>query len=126
MRGQEYNRAVRGAPITVKCDCGQVQYVPYGDVWECPHCGRRWNTNQIPAEEYWGIMHEMRRYRIQVIAVAVAIGGGFAFLFATTGPGALSLVPIVLGGWYLFYMPRWRKKVRVRARSLPKWQLHAE
>ena len=117
---------MRGAAITIKCDCGQVEYVPYGDAWTCPKCSRRWNTNQIPAEEYWGIMREMRRYRIQAIAIALIIGVGFAFLFATTGPGAISLIPFVLGGWYFFYMPQWRRKVRARARSLPTWQLHPE
>ena len=117
---------MRGAAITIKCDCGQVEYVPYGDAWTCPKCSRRWNTNQIPAEEYWGIMHEMRRYRIQAIAIALVIGVGFAFLFVTTGPGAISLVPFVLGGWYFFYMPQWRRKVRARARSLPTWQIHPE
>ena len=36
------------------------------------------------------------------------------------------LLPVVLAGWYLFYMPLWRAKVRRRARSLPTWQLHPE
>jgi hypothetical protein len=117
---------MRGAPITVKCDCGALQHVPYGETWSCPECARRWNTNQIPASEYWGIMHEMRRYRVQVIVIALVLGATFAILFATTGPGAMSLLPLAMGGWYFFYMPRWRKKVRARARSLPKWQLHPE
>jgi hypothetical protein len=36
------------------------------------------------------------------------------------------MLPVVLAGWYLFYMPLWRAKVRRRARSLPTWQLHPE
>ncbi len=117
---------MRGALITVKCDCGEVRYLPYGDTWECPSCGRRWNTNQIPADEYWGIMHEMRRFRIQAIVTALVIGGVFATLFATTGPGAFSLVPLVVGGWFFLYMPRWRRRVRARARGLPTWHLRPE
>jgi hypothetical protein len=117
---------VRGAAITIKCDCGQVQYVPYGQTWICASCGRRWNTNQIPAGEYWGIMREMRRYRINAIVVALVLGGVFALLFAETGPGALALMPLVMAGWYFFYMPQWRRKVRARARALPTWQLHPE
>ena len=117
---------MKGAPITVKCDCGQLQYVPYGDVWDCPQCHRRWNTNQIPAEEYWGIMHEMRAFRLQVIAIALVLGAIFAVLFATTGARAISLLPVAMGGWYFFYMPRWRQKVRRRARNLPRWQLRPE
>ena len=117
---------MRGAPITVKCDCGELQYVPYGDTWECPGCSRRWDTNQIPAEEYWGIMHEMRRYRLQAMAAAVAVAAGFALFAATQGPAAFGLAPIVIGGWLLLFMPRWRRKVRGRARSLPRWQLRPE
>ena len=103
-----------------------MQYVPYGDAWECPECHRRWNTNQIPSEEYWTIMHDMRRYRIQAIRTALAVGGAFAVLSVLMGPRVLLLIPIVMSGWYLFYMPQWRKKVRARARSLPTWQLRPE
>lgn len=117
---------MKGAPITVKCDCGEIQYVAYGDVWECPTCGRRWNTEQIPAEEYWGVMREAKRQRLMMMGVAVAIAIGFAFLALTMGPAAWGLAPIVIGAWFLLLMPRWRRKLRVQARSLPKWQLHPE
>src|SRR5512132_777091 len=75
-------RPMRGAPITIRCDCGQVERVPYGQTWTCPVCGRRWNTEQIPGEEYWGIMREMRNYRLQVVGVSVAFGVGAAFVLA--------------------------------------------
>jgi hypothetical protein len=32
----------------------------------------------------------------------------------------------VLAGWFLGYMPWWRRKLRRQARSLPKWKLHPE
>ena len=118
---------MRGAPITVKCDCGRVQHVAYGTTWGCPDCGRRWNTQQIPADEYWGIMREMRRYRLQVIAVSLAVGIGLAIVLANVE--ARRYLPLVLGVmafWFLIYMPKWRQKVRRRARSLPHWQLHPE
>lgn len=117
---------MRGAPITIKCDCGQVQYVLYGNVWECPTCHRRWNTNQIPAAEYWKIMHDMRRYRIQAMIVALVVGGSFAVLATLMGARVLLLIPIVMSGWYFIFMPQWRRKVRARARSLPTWQLRPE
>ena len=118
---------MRGAPITVRCDCGTVEYVDYGATWKCPECGRRWNTEQIPAEEYWGIMREMRRYRLQVIGVSVVVGIGFAIVIANVD--ARRFLPLALGlmaFWFLVYMPRWRQKVRRRARSLPHWQLRPE
>src|SRR6266516_3795025 len=70
--------SMRGAPITVRCDCGAARHVAYGERWTCEQCGRRWNTSQIPAEAYWGIMREMRRYRLTVVGVAVAIAAVFA------------------------------------------------
>jgi len=119
-------RDVRGAPITVKCDCGQVRYVPYGERWECPECHRTWDTGQIPEREYWGIMREMRRYRLQVIATALIIFVPLGILGAFAGTKFFLLIPVVMGAWYFFYMPRWRQKVRRRARSLPTWQLRPE
>jgi len=50
--GKTYNASVRGAVITIRCDCGGVGYVPYDARWECPTCHRRWNTNQIPAHTH--------------------------------------------------------------------------
>src|SRR5215467_2529554 len=83
--GKIYNASVRGALITVRCDCGGIGYVPYGERWECPTCHRRWNTGQIPAEEYWGIMRDMRRMRISVILTALALVAPVVVLAAFTG-----------------------------------------
>ena len=117
---------MRGAPITVRCDCGQVQYVPYGDTWSCPDCGRRWNTNQIPADQYWGIMRDMRDERIKVMGFAVLLAAAFAAVALTQGPAAWALAPIVVAGWMLLFMPRWRRRLREKARAIPTWQLHPE
>lgn len=117
---------MRGAPITVRCDCGAVKHVAYGETWTCERCRRRWNTGQIPAEAYWGIMREMRRERLTVIGVALAIAAAFALLSLAGGVRFLVLMPVALGFWFLWFMPMWRRKVRRRARSLPKWKLHPE
>jgi len=127
MRPGDTIRRMRGAPITIRCDCGQVERIPYGQTWTCPDCGRRWNTEQIPAEEYWGIMREMRRYRLQVVGVSLAFGVAAAIVLANLD--VQRVLPIILGlmaFWFLVYMPRWRQKVRRRARDLPHWQLHPE
>jgi hypothetical protein len=118
---------MKGAPITVRCDCGEVEHVPYGETWTCPSCGRRWNTAQIASEEYWGIMREMRRYRLEVVAVSVLLAVAFAITLARVDSRRFfPAVLAIMGVWFLVYMPRWRKKVRARARSLPTWQLHPE
>jgi fatty acid desaturase len=117
---------VKGARITVRCDCGEVNYVEYGETWQCPKCDRRWNTLQIPSDEYWGIMDEMRQFRVQAMTVALCIGGAFAALALTLSFSFFLFLPAFMTAWYIFYMPRWRRRVRQRARSLPEWTLHPE
>jgi len=112
--------------ITVRCDCGGIGYVPYGERWECPSCHRRWNTGQIPAEEYWGIMRDMRRMRITAIVTALAIVIPILALSTIAGIRILLQLPVVMSFWFLFYMPRWRRRVREQTRSLRRWKLHPE
>lgn len=123
---QLHSEDVKGPPITVKCECGELKHVPYGEVWECEQCGRRWNTNQIPAEEYDGLLREMRRFRLSAIGAAVVLGAGFGLLAIFVSQSLFLMLPAVLGLWYIWYMPFWRRKVRRRARNLPTWQLTKE
>ena len=117
---------MRGAQITVRCDCGEIGYVPHGERWACRPCGRRWNTGQIPAEEYWGIMRDMRRLRLSVIATALVLIVPIAALTPFAGIRILLLLPVVMSFWFMFYMPRWRRQVRQRARNLRSWKLYPE
>jgi len=117
---------MRGAEITVRCDCGGVGYVPYGERWTCPKCRRTWNTTQIPAAEYWAVMRQMRRMRLTVIGVAVALIVPIVALIPVTGPHILILLPLISGFWFIFYMPRWRQRLRQQARNLSKWKLNPE
>jgi hypothetical protein len=117
---------MRGAQITVRCDCGEIGYVPHGERWSCAKCGRTWNTGQIPADEYWGIMRDMRRLRISVIGTALAMVIPIAALTPVVGIRILMLLPVLMSFWFMFYMPRWRRQVRERARNLRRWALHPE
>lgn len=117
---------MKGALITLRCDCGRTEYVAYGDSWKCPDCARTWDTSDIPAREYWDIMREMRRYRIVAAMAAVVLCVTFGLLAFLASQRLMLLFPIVMAGWYLLYMPRWRRRVRKRARDLPTWQLHAK
>jgi hypothetical protein len=117
---------MRAPPITVACECGEMKHVPYGETWVCERCGRRWNTNQIPADEYWGILRDMRRLRLGVIGIAVTLAVVFGLLALFVAESLFLLLPLVLGGWFIWYMPWWRRKVRRRARNLPKWNLRPE
>jgi hypothetical protein len=103
-----------------------MRHVAYGETWQCEKCGRRWNTAQIPADEYWGIMREMRRFRLSTIGVALALAAIFGLLTLFVSESLFLLLPVALAGWFIWYMPFWRRKMRRRARSLPKWNLHPE
>jgi hypothetical protein len=96
---------VRGALITVRCDCGGIGYVPYGERWECPTCHRRWNN---------------------VVATVLGLLIPILILTVVAGIRILVLLPLVMSFWFLFYMPRWRRRVRLQARNLQRWQLHPE
>ena len=117
---------MRGAQITVRCDCGDVGYVAHGERWQCDKCRRTWNTAQIPADEYWGIMRDMRRLRITVIATALGLTVPIVALALILGLRLLLLLPVLMSFWFLFYMPRWRRQVREQARNLRRWKLHPE
>jgi hypothetical protein len=121
-----YTRFVRGARITITCDCGRIGYIDYGARWTCGDCDRLWNTAQIPASEYWGIMREMRRYRVTAVGAALVLCVTFGLLAFLVAQRLFLLFPVVMAGWYLLYMPQWRRRVRQRARNLPNWQLHPE
>lgn len=116
---------MRGPPITIACECGTLKHVPYGEVWSCEDCGRRWDTRQIPPEEYYGLMREMRRLRLFPIAIALGFLVVFGALALFVSEGLFILLPIVLAFWFILYMPWWRRKVRRRARAGPRWELRS-
>ena len=100
--------------------------MPYGETWQCESCGRRWNTSQIPADEYWGLLRGMRRLRLVVIGVALGLALVFGLLGLFVSESLFLLLPAVLAFWFILYMPWWRRRVRRRARSSPKWKLRPE
>ena len=50
---QDLPRSIRRGPlITLSCECGARRELHYGEQWHCENCGRTWNTNRIPLEQY--------------------------------------------------------------------------
>ncbi len=125
-RGRRIGRVVRSPPVSVTCRCGRVASVPYGDSWRCEDCGRRWDTAQIPSGEYTKILRDMRRARLSVVGVALAIAALFCTLAIFVSPSLFMLMPVVLAGWFIVYMPMWRRRLRRRARTLPAWNLESD
>jgi hypothetical protein len=71
-------------------------------------------------------MRDMRRTRINVLVTALGMVIPIVALSLFAGLRILLLLPVVMGFWFLFYMPRWRRRVRQQARSLRRWKLHPE
>jgi hypothetical protein len=117
---------VRGPPIRIRCDCGEEASVRYGERWECPSCGRAWNTAQIPVEEYRGILRALRRYRLAAIGAALAVLAAYLPLVLLTSPGIILTAPILLGGLAILLGPFWKRRVRRAIAERPRWDLHAE
>jgi len=83
--GHEQPGAVlRGPPISVTCQCGEKRDLRYGDDWVCESCGRRWDTNQIPAGQYEAIRRTQLRFRILPVVYGLTVLA-LAVFFTLTG-----------------------------------------
>jgi hypothetical protein len=117
---------MRQPPITIACECGETHEVPYGERWECERCGRRWNTQQIPADEYDGLLRRMRRVRFEALGLAALLAAVLVPLIVLVDPAFIFVVPVIAAVWLFLYLPFWRRKVRRAASETPRWELHPE
>jgi hypothetical protein len=118
---------LKGPPITVTCECGEKRDLPYGERWKCERCGRAWDTNRIPREQYEEIRRASLRYRALPVGFG-ALVAALAIFFTLTGNvfSVFLLLPVALSGWFAFLRPLWRRRYRRAIRSLPRWELRAE
>jgi hypothetical protein len=116
---------VPAPPIRVTCECGEVRAVPYGERWVCETCGRAWNTQQIPAEEYRALERAVRRYQLQSLAFIVVMLAVFVplIVFVDVRIGITGL--ILFFAWAFLLRPRQQAKLLARVRT-PNWQLSPE
>jgi hypothetical protein len=122
-----YNRlAMSKPPITISCECGETRDVSYGERWRCERCGRSWNTQQIPAEEYEGLLRRMRRHRLEVLVVAAIAAAVLIPLIVVVSSRFILLIPMVMAAWLFLVLPFWRRRYRRTARDAPRWELHPE
>jgi hypothetical protein len=113
-------------PITISCECGETRDVAYGERWRCERCGRSWNTQQIPAEEYEGLLRRIRRHRLEVLAVAAIAAAVLIPLIVVVSSGFIYLVPMVMAAWLFLILPFWRRRYHRTARDAPRWELHPD
>ena len=122
-----YNRtAMAQPPITITCECGETKRVAYGQRWQCGTCGRSWNTQQIPPEEYDGLLRRMRRHKIEVLAVAAIVAAVLVPLIVFVSGRVIAVVPFVMAVWLFWFLPYWRRRYRRTAHDTPRWELHPE
>jgi hypothetical protein len=117
---------VKSPPITIKCECGEVRSVPYGERWECESCGRRWNTAQIPAEEYETLLRTVRRYRLQTVVFTAVMVAVFAPLIVLVDVRIGLTALILCFAWAFLLRPWQRQRVVHSVRSGSRWELHPE
>ena len=114
-------------PITISCDCGERREVAYGEAWTCDSCGRVWDTNQIPVEQYRAIRNTQLRYRVLPIAYGLGVLA-LAMFFTLTGNifSVFILLPLGLMLWFYFVRPAHRRRYRRAIAELPRWELRPD
>jgi hypothetical protein len=118
---------LRGPPITVKCECGEKRDLRYGEAWLCEKCGRRWNTRQIPPEQYEAIRRTQLRFRFLPVLYGLTVAGA-AIFFTLTGNlfSVFVLLPMAMMAWFILVRPSHRRRYRRAIADLPRWELHPE
>lgn len=109
------------------CECGARRDVAYGEQWTCEDCGRRWDTRQIPADDYAAIRRTQLRYRALPIVLGLLVAA-LAIFFSLTGNtfSVFFLLPISLVAWFVILRPAHRRRYRAAIADLPRWTLHPE
>jgi hypothetical protein len=126
-RYEQPGTVLRGPPITITCECGERRELRYGEEWECERCGRRWDTRQIPAEQYEAIRKLQWRFRRVPIALG-AVVAALAIFFTLTGNifNVFVLLPLAMMIWFVFVRPTHRRRYREAIADLPRWELRPQ
>jgi hypothetical protein len=117
---------MRRPPITINCECGETKGVAYGERWRCERCGRSWNTQNIPIEEYEGLLRRMRRHKLEVLAAAGLMAAILVPLIVVVSFRFTAVVPMVMALWLFVFLPFWRRRYHRSARAAPRWELHPD
>ena len=123
--GREAPGAVLGGPpIAVDCECGERRDLRYGEAWTCERCGRRWDTSDIPRDQYEVIRRTQLRFRLLPIALGLLVATA-ALLFVVTGNffSLFILLPLSTMVWFFFLRPVHRRRYRRAIADLPRWEL---
>jgi hypothetical protein len=121
-------RAVRkGPPITVTCECGERRDLRYGERWRCDGCGRSYDTNRIPLEEYASLRRNKVRDRI-LPSIVFAAAAAVALVFVLIGRPLAVVVVVPLAGflWSSFVRPARRRRQYQAIADRPRWKIESD
>jgi hypothetical protein len=114
-------------PITITCECGAVARVPHGTRWTCDACGRTWDTNQIPRDEYDALVRSTRLYGWLVMGPPLLLVAIFLPLTIFVGVQFAFLLFAFVLAYGLLVVPPLRRRANARVRAnRPSWQLKPE
>jgi hypothetical protein len=118
---------MRGPPIAVTCKCGERRDLRYGEVWKCEKCGKRWDTAQIPAEQYEAIRRTQLRFRVLPVVYGLSVLA-LAMFFTLSGNifSVFVLLPLAMMIWFYFVRPFHRRRYRRAIAELPRWELRPQ
>jgi hypothetical protein len=118
---------LRGPPIAITCECGEKRDLRYGEAWDCERCGKRWNTRQIPAEDYEAIRRTQLRFRVLPVVFGLVVAA-MAIFFTLTGNifNVFVLIPLAMMIWFIFVRPVHQRRYRQAIADLPRWELRPQ
>lgn len=124
---EEPGWVLRGPPISVTCECGAKRDLQYGEAWMCETCGKRWDTRQIPAEQYDVIRRTQLRFRVLPVVFGLVVAAT-AMFFTLTGNvfSVFILLPLAMMTWFFFVRPAHRRRYRRAIAELPRWTMRPE
>jgi len=117
----------KGPPITVKCECGQRRELRYGERWRCDGCGRNYDTNRIPVQEYAALRYYRVHDRILPSLVFAGLAAAVVVFVLIGRPIAAIMVFAVVGfGWGTFVRPARRRRQYKAIADRPSWKIRAD
>jgi hypothetical protein len=114
----------RGPPITLTCECGERRELRYGERWQCEKCGRSWNTNRIPVEQYVAVRRIQLRLRWVMIGLSL-LAVSIVIFFIAIGRvlGGVLLVAVCAPAWRMYVWPRQKGRYLDAIDNLPRWEI---
>jgi len=123
----ETGKPRRGPPITLTCECGERRELRYGERWQCERCGRIWNTNRIPIEQYAAVRAIQLRLRWVMIGLCVlALSCVIFFIAIGRWVGGVLLVAICASAWRMYIWPRQKRRYLDAVDDLPRWEIEPD